>query len=102
MHMTLEEALMSTPPPGNLASVIASLDDADVEFYEPRGEDVQKPHKRDELYFIARGSGTLHLESHDFQCAAGDAIFVGAHTAHRFSRFTNDFATWVVFFGPEK
>lgn len=93
---------MSAPPPGNLASEIASLDHADVEFYEPRGEDVQKPHKRDELYFIARGSGTLRVENHDFHCSAGDAVFVGAHTTHRFSQFTDDFATWVVFFGPEK
>jgi uncharacterized protein YjlB len=28
----------------------------------------------------------------------GDALFVAAGTPHRFHRFSEDFATWVVFF----
>jgi len=31
----------------------------------------------------------------------GDALFVPAHTSHRFEDFSPDFATWVVFYGPD-
>jgi hypothetical protein len=27
-------------------------------------------------------------------------LFVQARVPHRFEAFTNDFATWVIFFGP--
>ena len=29
----------------------------EVEIYAPRGRDAQRPHTRDEVYFILRGSG---------------------------------------------
>ena len=32
---------------------------------------------------------------------AGDALFVAAGRPHRFIDFSDDFATWVVFYGPE-
>ena len=31
----------------------------------------------------------------------GEVIFVSAGTNHRFEEFTDDFATWVFFYGPE-
>ena len=30
----------------------------------------------------------------------GDFLFVPAGIEHRFESFTNDFATWVIFYGP--
>jgi uncharacterized protein YjlB len=30
----------------------------------------------------------------------GDALFVAATVEHRFEDFSDDFATWVVFYGP--
>ena len=30
----------------------------------------------------------------------GDVLFVGAKVEHRFEDFSDDFATWVVFYGP--
>jgi quercetin dioxygenase-like cupin family protein len=35
---------------------------------------------------------------HRFQ--AGDAFFVPAGQVHRFEHFSDDFVTWVVFWGP--
>lgn len=31
----------------------------------------------------------------------GDLLFVPAGVEHRFGPFTDDFATWVLFYGPE-
>lgn len=72
-----------------------------VKMYRPAGPDLQKPHARDEVYVIARGSGTFfnNGERHAFQ--AGDMLFVPAGDEHRFESFTPDFCTWVLFYGPE-
>jgi quercetin dioxygenase-like cupin family protein len=32
--------------------------------------------------------------------APGDVLFVPAGTIHRFEEFTDDFRTWVIFYGP--
>jgi mannose-6-phosphate isomerase-like protein (cupin superfamily) len=72
-----------------------------VELFAPKHRDVQQPHKQDELYFIVCGSAEfLHL-GQTSAVAAGDALFVRAGEMHRFSRFSDDFLTWVVFWGPE-
>jgi mannose-6-phosphate isomerase-like protein (cupin superfamily) len=72
-----------------------------LELYGPRGVDDQQPHTQDELYFVVRGSGTFVCgeERVDFQ--TGDALFAAAGVEHRFVDFTDDFETWVVFYGRE-
>jgi mannose-6-phosphate isomerase-like protein (cupin superfamily) len=72
-----------------------------VKMYSPNGQDLQKPHTRDEIYVIARGSGWFVNggERHAFQ--AGDVLFVPAGVPHRFEEFSEDFSTWVMFYGPE-
>ena len=94
----LGDALKTVPAPNNLAASIARWGGVDLEFYQPSGEDRQTPHERDEIYVIARGSGTFELEGETFEFAPGDCIYVPAHAVHRFSRFSGDFAAWVVFF----
>jgi mannose-6-phosphate isomerase-like protein (cupin superfamily) len=73
----------------------------EVEVYAPRGRDPQKPHTRDELYFVVSGRGTFvnGPERHPF--GPGDALFVPAGVEHRFEDFTDDLVVWVVFYGPE-
>ena len=72
-----------------------------VKLYRPGTEDMQTPHTRDEVYFVVNGSGWFvnGAERHPFQ--SGDMLFVPAGAAHRFEQYTNDFCTWVVFYGPE-
>ena len=72
-----------------------------VKMYRPAGQDAQKPHTRDEIYLIARGSGWFinGAERHPFQ--SGDMLFVPAGSEHRFEQFTDDFCTWVMFYGAE-
>lgn len=67
-------------------------------FFAPRGTDYQTFHEEDEFYFIARGSGVLVIENERFDCEMGDAFFVPAMKIHHFENFTDDFATWAIFF----
>jgi mannose-6-phosphate isomerase-like protein (cupin superfamily) len=69
--------------------------------YAPRGHDPQQPHDQDELYFVLSGSGTFVHGAQRTAFGPGDALFVAAGTEHRFEDFTDDFATWVVFWGPD-
>jgi mannose-6-phosphate isomerase-like protein (cupin superfamily) len=72
-----------------------------VELYAPKGRDPQQPHGQDELYIVASGSGAFSKSGDVRPFKAGDVIFVEAGLEHRFETFTEDFATWVIFWGPE-
>jgi mannose-6-phosphate isomerase-like protein (cupin superfamily) len=69
--------------------------------YAPQSVDIQTPHKQDELYIVISGSGDF--VKNDVRCRfrAYDVLFVEAGVSHRFENFTHDFATWVIFWGPE-
>ena len=72
-----------------------------VELYAPDAVDPQKPHTRDEVYFVVSGKGEFVMDGERAPFDAGDALFVAAGVEHRFENFSADFATWVVFYGPE-
>jgi mannose-6-phosphate isomerase-like protein (cupin superfamily) len=72
-----------------------------VEVFAPKGIDLQQPHQQDELYFIQGGTGQIVINGQRLDAAAGDAFFVAAGVEHRFENFSDDFVTWVVFYGPE-
>lgn len=72
-----------------------------VELYAPDAVDPQKPHTRDEVYFVVSGSGEFVVAGERTHFVAGDALFVAAGVEHRFENFSADFSTWVVFYGPE-
>ena len=67
-------------------------------FFAPRGTDYQTSHEDDEFYFVVRGSGEIVIDGERTAAASGDAFFVGAGIPHRFENFTDDFASWAVFF----
>ena len=71
-----------------------------VEIYKPRKTDWQTPHLQDELYVIISGSGQFMNGSDQTPFSPGDILFVQAGVEHRFENFTDDFATWVIFYGP--
>ena len=73
----------------------------EVEIYKPDQVDHQTPHTRDEIYVIASGSGTFinGEDKHPFE--VGEVLFVPAGVEHRFVDFSEDFSTWVFFYGPE-
>jgi mannose-6-phosphate isomerase-like protein (cupin superfamily) len=69
--------------------------------YAPKGADPQTPHRQDEIYIVQSGTGTFTKGAEQFQFGPGDVIFVEAGAAHHFSFFSDDFAAWAIFWGPE-
>ena len=70
-----------------------------VEIYQPIGKDHQTPHTQDELYVIISGSGEFLNDGKITEFKTGDVLFVPAGVEHRFEKFTEDFKTWVIFYG---
>ena len=72
-----------------------------VEWYQPKDVDLQSPHEQDELYVVASGSGIFYNNGQRQAFGSGDLLFVPAGVEHRFENFTDDFKTWVIFYGPQ-
>ena len=103
---TLVDAQAAPLEPGRGSALLLKHGTMSLRYYAPRGVDPQTPHAQDEIYIVAQGSGYVvsgpredALERKPFR--AGDAIFVPAGYVHRFVDFTDDFGTWVIFWGPE-
>lgn len=71
-----------------------------VEWYAPDQIDPQQPHAQDELYVIMSGTGMFLNGNERHPFGPGDVLFVPAGVEHRFFDFTDDFGTWVIFYGP--
>lgn len=100
-HITAAEGRDWPLVGGNLAAHVLAHGTVLVEHYAPRGSDTQRPHTRDELYFVISGEGWFVNGPERRRFVPGDAIFVPAGEVHRFEEFSDDFAVWVVFYGPE-
>ena len=72
-----------------------------VEYFAPQHLDRQHPHSQDELYIIIAGEAEFLRDGETTSCNSGDVIFVPAKMEHRFMNFSEDFATWVIFYGEE-
>lgn len=72
-----------------------------VEMYQPIGIDTQTPHSRDEVYVVVSGAGDFVSDGQRRPFGPGELLFVPAGIEHRFENFSDDFATWVIFYGPE-
>jgi mannose-6-phosphate isomerase-like protein (cupin superfamily) len=72
-----------------------------VELYAPQEYDGQSPHEQDELYVIISGTGMFNRAGDRRPFGPHDVIFVEAGVEHRFEGFSDDFQTWVIFFGPK-
>ena len=93
VHVSLAEALRRGPPPaGNLAVPVFSHGSLEVELYIPVGHDPQKPHARNEIYFVIRGKGFFFDGARRHAVEAGSFLFVPAGQVHRFEDFSSDFA----------
>lgn len=101
VRIGLAEAAAAPPEPGRASSVHLRHGSLELRFYAPRGHDPQTPHDRDELYVIATGHGFFRRGDQRVAFTAGDALFVAAGVPHRFEEFSDDFGTWVMFYGPE-
>ena len=99
---TVNEALSLLPgPDGQRFATIFEHGSLLIEIYAPRGTDPQKPHTRDEIYFVAIGSGEFVCGDQRKTFGPTDILFAAAGVEHRFEHFTNDLVVWVMFYGPE-
>ena len=73
----------------------------EVEIYKPTERDLQTPHARDEVYVVIAGSGEFTCAGRRQDFSAGEVLFVPAGVEHRFENFSDDFSTWVLFYGPD-
>lgn len=72
----------------------------EIEMYAPKGHDPQQPHEKDEVYIIASGNGWFVNGESRHRFEPGQVLFVPAGVEHRFEDFSEDFSTWVIFYGP--
>lgn len=70
-------------------------------YYKPDQVDPQQPHDQDEIYIVQSGHGEFILGDIRRDFEPGEALFVAAGVTHRFENFSDDFAAWVVFYGPK-
>lgn len=82
--------------------VVFEVPEVSIELYAPVGTDMQKPHDRDELYIVVSGTGTFSRNDELVSFEPGDLLFVPAHVPHRFESFSDDFRTWVIFYGEPR
>jgi mannose-6-phosphate isomerase-like protein (cupin superfamily) len=87
--------------PGQLFKKVMEHGNMSVELYRPDKIDLQTPHKQDELYVIISGTGEFSNNGERTTFEPGDVLFVAAGIEHRFENFSEDFATWVIFYGSE-
>lgn len=69
----------------------------ELEYYKPMHTDPQKPHTRDEIYFVISGTGWFVQGKERQPFGPGEVLYVPAGEVHRFEEFSADFATWAIF-----
>ena len=100
-RMTVDKALQSVRESDDgLYGVLLENGSMELGFYKPIGNDEQSPHDQDEIYIVRTGSGNFVCGDQRIPFQPGDALFVAAGVDHRFTDFSDDFAAWVVFYGP--
>lgn len=99
---TVTEALEQLPgPEGQRFAGVFRHGSLEVEIYAPRGTDPQQPHTRDEVYFVAVGTGEFVCGDTRRTFGPTDILFAAAGAVHRFENFSGDLTLWVLFYGPE-
>ena len=101
MKIDKKEALAKLTESKKLFNTLFEHGTLSVEVYRPNKVDLQEPHTRDEVYVVISGSGEFLNDGVRTNFAPGDFLFVPAGIVHRFENFSDDFATWVLFYGPE-
>ena len=101
-NLTISSALSQLPTKSGEQFVnLFNHGTLEIEMYAPRGHDPQQPHTKDEVYIIASGNGWFVNGNTRHSFEPGQVLFVAAGVEHRFEEFSDDFSTWVIFYGPE-
>ena len=100
-RLTISNALQSLESEKEPFKELFRHGSLNIEIYKPNSVDLQQPHSRDEIYVVAYGSGFFVNGESRERFEKGEVLFVPAGTEHRFEDFSDDFSTWVFFYGPE-
>jgi mannose-6-phosphate isomerase-like protein (cupin superfamily) len=100
MHITLAAAQNALLEGSSVFQKLFAHGSLIIEIYKPHETDNQTPHQQDEVYIIISGSGKFLNGSDVVSFLPGDFLFVPAGQEHRFFDFSDDFSTWVIFYGP--
>lgn len=100
-RFTLDKARQTPLQKGRQSALIFSHGTLELRHYAPRGVDTQTPHDLDEIYIVERGKGWFEVAGDRTEFGPDDVLFVPAGVPHRFVDFSDDFETWVVFYGPK-
>ena|SRR6476661_7877828 len=101
MRVSVEEALKELEANNAVFATMMEYGTMAVEIYKPEGEDHQQPHDQDELYVVVSGQGIFNNDGYELPFKAGDVLFVPAGKPHFFQEFSEDFLTWVIFYGKK-
>ena len=116
LRVTVADAKATPIDTGRDTARLLAHGSMELRWFVPRQGDPQTPHDKDELYVIVSGTGvfmraveslpfddiTLPIQGEErVRFGPGDVLFVPAGTVHRFEEFSDDFAAWIVFYGPE-
>lgn len=100
-HTVARAHALANESADNAYGILLEHGTMELGFYKPDGVDPQNPHTQDEIYIVQSGSGIFVNGDQRTPFEPGEALFVAAGVKHRFEDFTDDFAAWVVFYGPE-
>ena len=89
-------------PPDRLSAEAFRDGDLEIRFADRPTKGPQVPHTRDEFYIVASGTGRYRVEDRVSDIGPGDLLFAAAHAPHGFEDYSDDFAIWIGFYGPEK
>jgi mannose-6-phosphate isomerase-like protein (cupin superfamily) len=99
---TIEKALQLVAESAEHAyGVLLSHGTLELGYYKPDTVDPQQPHTQDEIYIVQSGRGYFVLGEERQPFEQGEALFVPAGVVHRFEDFSDDFAAYVIFYGPQ-
>lgn len=102
MHLNPKDALEKLAKVDSPFLTLMRDGNMSVEIYQPKKVDLQQPHDQDEIYVIIAGTGTFFNDGKRTEFVVGDLLFVPAGKEHRFENFSDDFSTWVIFYGDKK
>ncbi|HEY0055433.1 MAG TPA: cupin domain-containing protein [Pedobacter sp.] len=100
-HINIQKGLAKLKDSGKLFLEVFNHGSLSAELYKPEKVDLQQPHTEDEVYVVISGHGIFVNEGQETRFDPGDFPFVKAGAGHRFIDFSEDFVTWVFFYGPE-
>lgn len=89
-------------PEGRRSAEVFVDADVEIRLAAPPTAGPQVPHRRDEFYIVASGTALYQVEDGVSEVGPGDLLFAAAGAPHGFDDYSDDFAVWVVFYGPEK